>query len=592
MADRLGPLLAAALLLLLPSPSARAQAPAEGRAALERAERALATGDFATAEREAEAAITAAPAVARAYDVLRYARYSTGKLEPLADRFKALAEANPDCAVYWYAYGRFAEGDPEAAERAFARVIVLAPNEPWGYLGQALVDKRAGRMAQSVALYEKALTLAPDEPSTLAGLSDALARMGGREAEADRLEKRLLAVAPDGYDAQSLLYRRATTALNSGGLSRTERFLDERPTSPFASSLLPRYVDVLIRKDPEAAVARVRELAKTGRIRRALVFHVLWQDARARGREAIDRLAAEVAGWNERDPGIYITLATLYLGEPDYAERARPLYEKAVGLAESATPRNEQILAHAKAAYESFNVEVLSRSDPAAAAKRARELLATAELRQRGYLYSFVLRDAVGRGPAAVEALAREQLADPKADLGILVATLRASDGIDADVEIQLITRALAVETPDDREELRARLNADLRARLGLAYLTKGDAARAVAVLESVEPKWDDGGAAHALARAYAVAGEAQKSYAAAVRAAARNPIAKVRATLDERARAVGRSRAEADAEVLAAREAGAYAAPDFELASLGGAKVSLGALRGKVVLLNFWFPG
>ena len=64
------------------------------------------------------------------------------------------------------------------------------------------------------------------------------------------------------------------------------------------------------------------------------------------------------------------------------------------------------------------------------------------------------------------------------------------------------------------------------------------------------------------------------------------------RERLGAAAKAAGRSPAETDAAVWAARDARAKPAADFTLTSLDGKPVSFSSLRGKVVLLNFWFPG
>ena len=60
---------------------------------------------------------------------------------------------------------------------------------------------------------------------------------------------------------------------------------------------------------------------------------------------------------------------------------------------------------------------------------------------------------------------------------------------------------------------------------------------------------------------------------------------------LAEAAKALNRSPDAVDEDVWAARYATAKEAPDFTLQTLDDTSFTLSSLRGKVVLLNFWFP-
>ena len=52
------------------------------------------------------------------------------------------------------------------------------------------------------------------------------------------------------------------------------------------------------------------------------------------------------------------------------------------------------------------------------------------------------------------------------------------------------------------------------------------------------------------------------------------------------------KSEAETEAALWTTRDALSREAPPFALTALDGTSVTLESLRGKVVLLNFWFPG
>src|SRR5205085_173417 len=129
------------------------------------------------------------------------------------------------------------------------------------------------------------------------------------------------------------------------------------------------------------------------------------------------------------------------------------------------------------------------------------------------------------------------------------------------------------------------------RLALGLAYESAGDRAKAAASLESVEPGESFVAAQEALVRLYADPSDAARRYVALTRLVALEPTEARQRLLGEAETAARKSATETTAAVWAVRDAQAKPAPDFSLVALDGKTISLASLRGKVVVLNFWFP-
>ena len=97
----------------------------------------------------------------------------------------------------------------------------------------------------------------------------------------------------------------------------------------------------------------------------------------------------------------------------------------------------------------------------------------------------------------------------------------------------------------------------------------------------------------HVKAAALASTGDVQGAYGAVLGWFAAAPDDSTRALLLEYGAKVGKSEAQVDADVGAKRDALASPAPKFDLVNyLTSKNLSLDDLRGKVVLLTFWFPG
>jgi thiol-disulfide isomerase/thioredoxin len=127
------------------------------------------------------------------------------------------------------------------------------------------------------------------------------------------------------------------------------------------------------------------------------------------------------------------------------------------------------------------------------------------------------------------------------------------------------------------------------------ALRAKGDGKAAVARLESVKPLpsyRDQAPLAMARAAALQSAGDGPAAYAVLAAVAAKTPSDELLAALTEIGRASGKAPKAIDADLWQLRDAAAKPAAAFSLPDYPDRKnVSLADYRGKVVLLNFWYP-
>ena len=123
----------------------------------------------------------------------------------------------------------------------------------------------------------------------------------------------------------------------------------------------------------------------------------------------------------------------------------------------------------------------------------------------------------------------------------------------------------------------------------------RGEGKAAVQRLESVKPPpsyRDQAPLAIARAAALEAAGDAAGAYTALTAAAAKSPSEALLAALTTTGRALAKTPAAIEADLWQLREAAAKPAAAFTLPDYPDRKnVSLADYRGKVVLLNFWYP-
>jgi thiol-disulfide isomerase/thioredoxin len=127
------------------------------------------------------------------------------------------------------------------------------------------------------------------------------------------------------------------------------------------------------------------------------------------------------------------------------------------------------------------------------------------------------------------------------------------------------------------------------------ALCAKGDGKGAVQRLESVKPPAsyrDQAPLAIARAAALETAGDPSAAYAVLGEVAGKTPSDAILDALARTGRALGKTPAAIDADLWGRREAAAKPAAAFTLPDYPDRKnVSLADYRGKVVLLNFWYP-
>lgn len=108
----------------------------------------------------------------------------TGDLKGAFDSLRALAEQQPRFAPIHHLYGVYLLGSDEvdAAERAFQRVISLAPNLPLGYVGLGDVKIRQHKYEEALPLLQKAVGMDSTYKSAHYLLGLAFRGLGNREA--------------------------------------------------------------------------------------------------------------------------------------------------------------------------------------------------------------------------------------------------------------------------------------------------------------------------------------------------------------------------------------------------------------------------
>ena len=212
--------------------------------------------------------------------------------------------------------------------------------------------------------------------------------------------------------------------------------------------------------------------------------------------------------------------------------------------------------------------------------------------RDRGAFFrEFVLPAAVAAGGPTLDALGDRALTGAEDSPEILLALANAFVVIPDDTRaVRLLERALDVA--NRRRGAPNELTDDIRFALAGVRERAGDAAGAAALYDAIRP---DGLAAKRAAlsagAAWLAARKPELSARAYARAVAIEPNRETRDVLATATKSAGLGDPEASCLVWEALDSAARPSTDFALRTLDGAPVSLSSLRGRVVLVTFWFP-
>ncbi|MCH9033708.1 MAG: tetratricopeptide repeat protein [Planctomycetes bacterium] len=148
----------------------------------------------------------------------------TGDLKGAFDSLRVLAQEQPRFAPIHHLYGVYllAADDVEAAERAFQRVISLAPKSPLGYTELGDVKIRQHKYDEALPLLQKAVSMDPTYKSAHYLLGLAFRGLGDREAA--RRELRLGEAATQRFMQDPLWTRLFEYKLSLPDRSRLFRF--------------------------------------------------------------------------------------------------------------------------------------------------------------------------------------------------------------------------------------------------------------------------------------------------------------------------------------------------------------------------------
>lgn len=128
----------------------------------------------------------------------------------------------------------------------------------WALLARAYVE--IGRHADAVTIYEKAMTLIPDDPQMLADYADALGMLHGRKLEGkpEQLIQQALKIDPNHVKALMLA---GTLAFDRKNFGQAAQYWEQ------AGANLPADAESEVRQELRAGIAEAKELADGNRPR-------------------------------------------------------------------------------------------------------------------------------------------------------------------------------------------------------------------------------------------------------------------------------------------------------------------------------------
>jgi tetratricopeptide (TPR) repeat protein len=176
---------------------------------------------------------------------------------------------------------------PADAERTFADLVKLAPEDPLGYANLAIAALRQQHYDAALAQVDQALAKAPGRADLLALRGEAL-EWTGRSAEALLAFDRAAAAAPDDVFILYAAFRQATTVGGEGSQELARRTLDQ------LARLRPENLLVLLQRGSRAIAGGDRATATASYLR---VREILWQPPPA----AVPALAEVLAALEKND---------------------------------------------------------------------------------------------------------------------------------------------------------------------------------------------------------------------------------------------------------------------------------------------------
>ncbi|MCA8927386.1 MAG: tetratricopeptide repeat protein [Alphaproteobacteria bacterium] len=233
--------------------------PADPAPLLQRAARALQTGDFATAERSCRAVLKTAPNHPGALHLLGQTGVRAGHAEAGIALLRQAVAAAPRYAEAWTSLGRAlaSREDLQEAEQAFARALAARPGHWPAVSGLAALLKTTGRLAEA----QDRLRQASRERPTLAGPPFELANIAqeqGDFADASALYTEALARQPGHTPSLS---NRAAARLKAGdaagALADAEAYLATGTRSANVVAYRVLALQMLGRRDEARALADV-----------------------------------------------------------------------------------------------------------------------------------------------------------------------------------------------------------------------------------------------------------------------------------------------------------------------------------------------
>lgn len=159
---------------------ARSRSPGFLDASLDKADRFVASGDYAQAEVCYRAALAIAPRHPVALHALGVIAHRSGNATLAADLFTAAIESNPTVSAYHNNCGEAyrALGDYERAITCYRAAISIAADSSHPYLNLGLALQSQGRIGEAISAFEHAAALSPGDADTHLGLAAALLACG------------------------------------------------------------------------------------------------------------------------------------------------------------------------------------------------------------------------------------------------------------------------------------------------------------------------------------------------------------------------------------------------------------------------------